>query len=173
MSYYCTYSFITLFTIGYGDISPLTVIAQKATITNWANGTVLHYNCNCCCSWKICFTNKLKKINNEKTLLLLALAITTIGFSQNLPKLFGKLSKSVAYIEVESYDYSTLLYDLSVHEEESLGSGVLVSEDGLVWTAAHVVQYAEKINVEFNDGDRYFAKGYCFKPQCRCSLTKT
>lgn len=26
------YSFITLFTIGYGDISPLTVIAQKATI---------------------------------------------------------------------------------------------------------------------------------------------
>ena len=40
---------------------------------------------------------------------------------------------------------------------EGLGSGVLVSEDGLVVTAAHVVQVADRVEVEFIDHQRIVA----------------
>lgn len=36
--------------------------------------------------------------------------------------------------------------------ESGLGSGVLVSEDGLIWTAAHVVHLAEEVLIKFHDG---------------------
>ena len=38
--------------------------------------------------------------------------------------------------------------------DEGLGSGVLVSADGKVMTAAHVVQTADRIEVLFSDGQR-------------------
>jgi serine protease Do len=34
----------------------------------------------------------------------------------------------------------------------------LIGEDGLIWTAAHVIQASEKITVEFTDGDIYEAE---------------
>ncbi len=37
-----------------------------------------------------------------------------------------------------------------------LGSGVLISKDGKVLTAAHLVQPADKIEVEFPDGEVAF-----------------
>ena len=40
----------------------------------------------------------------------------------------------------------------------SMGSGVLVSEDGLILTAAHVVNNADAIRVTFQDGQQLKAK---------------
>ena len=39
-----------------------------------------------------------------------------------------------------------------------LGSGVLISKDGLVMTAAHVVQTADQVEVEFLSGEKTWAK---------------
>lgn len=44
-----------------------------------------------------------------------------------------------------------------VLEDESVGSGVLVSADGLVLTAAHVVRTADRVEVEFLGGERVSA----------------
>ena len=85
---------------------------------------------------------------------LLSLSIS----SQELSKLYKKVSSSVVYIDIESLDYSEVLFSQQINKEESLGSGVLVSEEGLIWTASHVIQSAEKITVEFTDGDVYEAE---------------
>ena len=88
----------------------------------------------------------------------LLLFLTLTSWAQPLPKLFKNLSKSVVFIDVVSYDYTNLIYNQTVGEEESLGSGVLISENGMIWTASHVIQHAEKIKVEFLDGDIYEAE---------------
>ncbi len=40
---------------------------------------------------------------------------------------------------------------------QGLGSGVIISEEGLIMTAAHVVQVSDKIAVELSDGTRHHA----------------
>ena len=93
----------------------------------------------------------------KKVLYLLFLLSLSIS-SQELSKLYKKVSSSVVYIDIESLDYSEVLFSQQINKEESLGSGVLVSEEGLIWTASHVIQSAEKITVEFTDGDVYEAE---------------
>lgn len=93
-----------------------------------------------------------------KKLLLIALFVSFAATAQDLPKLYNKVNSSVVFIDIESYDYSEVLFSQKVNTEESLGSGVLVGKEGLIWTAAHVIQSAEKITVEFTDGDKYEAE---------------
>lgn len=93
-----------------------------------------------------------------KKLVLIVLLISFASTAQNLPKLYNKVNSSVVFIDIESYDYSEVLFSQKVNTEESLGSGVLVGKEGLIWTAAHVIQSAEKITVEFTDGDKYEAE---------------
>jgi S1-C subfamily serine protease len=74
--------------------------------------------------------------------------------AQQLRDLFRKVSPAVVVIR-------TLERELA--EEPSrglvnipgLGSGVLISADGKVLTAAHVVQVAERVGIEFKDGKVY------------------
>ncbi len=87
---------------------------------------------------------------------LLFISITTSA--QDLSKLYKKVSSSVVYINIESYDYSDVLFSHEIRKENSLGSGVLIGEEGLIWTAAHVIQASEEITVEFIDGDIYQAE---------------
>ncbi len=44
-----------------------------------------------------------------------------------------------------------MLFRQEIRKEESLGSGVWIGEDGLIRTAAHVIQSAEKITIDFTD----------------------
>ena len=104
----------------------------------------------------------------------LVLFLFSIGFtnSQNLEDLYKKVNSSVVYIEIVSYDYSNLIIDQSISEASSSGSGVLMSEDGLIWTASHVVQSAEEIKVEFNDGDIYEAEVITSNPNADVALIR-
>src|SRR5207253_1794380 len=43
-------------------------------------------------------------------------------------------------------------------QEQSLGSGVIVSEDGYIMTNFHVVDGADEVNVELSTGQKYAAK---------------
>ncbi len=45
-----------------------------------------------------------------------------------------------------------------VNTEVGKGLGVLISNEGLIWTTSHVVHSADKVAVKFNDGDVYEAE---------------
>jgi S1-C subfamily serine protease len=53
-----------------------------------------------------------------------------------------------------------------------LGSGVLVSEDGLVLTAAHVVQVADRVLVEFVTGETVWAEVLSSEPAADIALVR-
>ena len=53
-----------------------------------------------------------------------------------------------------------------------LGSGVLISSDGRILTAAHVVQAADKIEVEFIDGQVAPAKVIASLPRADVAMLK-
>ena len=55
---------------------------------------------------------------------------------------------------------------------QGLGSGVLISSDGHILTAAHVVQVADKVRVEFSNGDTVSAKVVSSEPQADLALLK-
>jgi len=94
-----------------------------------------------------------------KKIVYLILAFSSSIMAQSLSKVYENVSSSVVYIDIVSYDYSKVAFNKMVNTEAaSLGSGVLISEDGLIWTASHVIQTAEKITVEFTDGDVYEAE---------------
>lgn len=80
---------------------------------------------------------------------MLALTAAPAG-SQSLREVFGRVNPSVVLIEASGTTTPTPGGAASV--EEGLGSGVLISADGKVLTAAHVVSGADAITVRFTSG---------------------
>ena len=66
----------------------------------------------------------------------------------NLSRLYGEVSPAVVWIGVQDDCYGTL---------KRQGSGFLVSADGLIATAGHVVEYTESFEVMLQDGTRAVA----------------
>lgn len=86
----------------------------------------------------------------------LLLLIPAPAPAQQVAQLFKKVSASVVLV-------LTLERGMSPNPAvglttiPGLGSGVLISADGKIMTAAHVVQTADKVAVQFVDGKRYAA----------------
>lgn len=86
----------------------------------------------------------------------LLLLIPAPAPAQQVAQLFKKVSASVVLV-------LTLERGMSPNPAvglttiPGLGSGVLISADGRIMTAAHVVQTADKVAVQFVDGKRYAA----------------
>jgi serine protease Do len=76
--------------------------------------------------------------------------------AKTLPQLFKQVNPSVVVVQTKEHGYSK-------HEnsklalKEGIGSGVVISKDGLILTAAHVVQVADVVNVKFLDGGTFSA----------------
>lgn len=84
--------------------------------------------------------------------------ITLLIFSSSYPthavsleRLFKKVNPAVVLINTEKIASTNNGKTNSVNSS-GLGSGVLISEDGKVLTAAHVIQASDFINVQFLDG---------------------
>lgn len=76
--------------------------------------------------------------------------------AQNLRDHYARLSKSVVKIIVEGQEIEkTTMQKVS---SQGIGSGVLISEDGLILTASHVIQTANSVKVQFLDGEVIPAK---------------
>src|SRR5499425_3645051 len=89
---------------------------------------------------------------------LLALAIL-VGFeetaqAQDLSDLFRKVTPSVVVIRARGRDVS----NVGVTRFSEIGSGVMISADGKVMTAAHVVNAMDEITVEAVGGERVTAR---------------
>ena len=77
--------------------------------------------------------------------------VTIVGYgsqghahAQNLNELFSKVNPSVVVIRAKGRDVS----NVGVTRFSETGSGVLVTADGKVMTAAHVVHAMDEITVE-------------------------
>lgn len=96
---------------------------------------------------------------------VIAALFVSIVQSQNLTDLYKKVNSSVVVIDIVSLAPETTGRTLEMVAQSSQGSGVLISPKGLIWTAAHVVQSAEEVQVEFLDGDVYEAIVVTTNPQ--------
>ena len=77
--------------------------------------------------------------------------------AQSLSELYEKVNPAVVVILTEQKELISSGNTTKTHTSEGLGSGFMISETQII-TAAHVVQVAEKVNVEFLDGEIIPAK---------------
>jgi len=84
-----------------------------------------------------------------------AISITTNA--QQLRDAFRQVNQSVVIVRTKRVEVAPSA-DETMAIVDGLGSGVLISNDGKVLTAAHVVQTADVASVEFSDGQAITAR---------------
>ena len=111
----------------------------------------------------------------KKIFTLLTLALITISTqAQNFADLYKKMSPSVVTIMVKEKNLTTnrATMSKSMVTTEGLGSGVLISDKGDIWTAAHVVLTAEELVVHFQSGEKIPAKVITVNPTADVALIR-
>jgi len=83
--------------------------------------------------------------------------IRTTTNGQQLREAFRKVHQSVVTVRTKEIDVSNSSNQV-ISIIDGLGSGVLISADGKIMTAAHVVQTADVASVEFPDGQQIIAR---------------
>jgi serine protease Do len=77
--------------------------------------------------------------------------------AETVAELFARVHRSVVVIRASEEDVPA--EEGQGRRVSSLGSGVLISTEGKILTAAHLVHAASEISVEFWDGQRVAARG--------------
>ena len=91
------------------------------------------------------------------------------GNAQQLRDNFRKVKQSVVKVRTQEMS-AAALPQVGMVSSAELASGVLISDDGKVLTAAHVVQVADKISVEFADGQIVTARVLSSAPSADVAL---
>ena len=91
-------------------------------------------------------------------LISLSLFVSSFSYAQDLSVLFEKVNSSVVQIQTKEKEVVGTGQLKQTVTAEGLGSGVLISKEGLILTAAHVVQTAEDVKVVFNNDEIIPAK---------------
>src|SRR5438445_9401057 len=102
------------------------------------------------------------------TLAAVASALTPAP-AQDLTQVFKNVSPSVVVIRTREKEVSD---EGQLTKFGEVGSGVLISQDGKVMTAAHVVHLADNITVEFLGGGSVGARVIASEPDADVSLLK-
>ncbi len=111
----------------------------------------------------------------KKIYLLFVIIIFSVNanFAQSYSELFKKTDPSVVVIKVIESSSAGTGDPYQRTSYGSLGSGVLVDESGTILTAAHVVQVASAILVEFADGQQLKAEVHKIAPEADIAVIKT
>ena len=91
----------------------------------------------------------------KKVFVLLLFSVVSLTYGQSVSELYKEINSSVVVIDIISVSPEKTGDQIELVAQASQGSGVLISKEGLIWTAAHVVQSAEEVQIEFLDGDIY------------------
>jgi len=105
-------------------------------------------------------------------LLVLGLLLSGTLSAQALADLYERVNSSVVVINVVSVAPENRGSKIELVAQASSGSGVLIAQDGLIWTAAHVVQSAEVVEIQFLDGDLYEGTVVTSNTQADVALVK-
>ena len=70
--------------------------------------------------------------------------------TETLPQVFQRVTNSVVVVRAKGRDLTAQAGSTVLVKFNEVGSGVLVSADGKVLTASHVVQIADEITVELD-----------------------
>ena len=97
---------------------------------------------------------------------LVLLGTVPSALAQEVGELFARINPSVVVIRAKGRDVTAR----GVGQFTETGSGVLMSADGHVMTAAHVVHSMDEITVEFLGGDRVSAHVIASEPEADLSL---
>ncbi len=100
----------------------------------------------------------MKRFTISVAIILLIVSNAIQLKAESIADLYARLDSSVVLIEVISSETSGDGDMLKKVSSGSLGSGVLVSKNGVIITAAHVVNNADAIRVTFKDGQVLRAK---------------
>ena len=95
------------------------------------------------------------------TLILLfsLFVLSSLAGANSLSKVFRKVNPAVVVVLTKERGHSSLLAGQSATiSKGGLGSGIVVSDGGLIMTSAHVVQVADAVVVRFLDGTTVEAK---------------
>ena len=95
-----------------------------------------------------------------KKIVVLFLAISSSYYSsaQDLSAMYEKVSSAVVQIQTKEKEIVGEGNMKQTVTAEGLGSGILISPEGLIITAAHVVQTAEEVKVVFKNNETIPAK---------------
>lgn len=115
--------------------------------------------------------NKMKPFISIKKGIKYALVFLVIGatHAQDIATLYQQVNTSVVTILTES---ELLDEGRRMVMDEGIGSGVLISEEGDILTAAHVVNDAQKVVVKFINGEEIPAKVIRSAPVADVALLK-
>ncbi len=100
----------------------------------------------------------------KNIVLLIGLFVSTLGFAQKISKLYEETHKSVVLIRTVRFEVMGATNVKSMFSSEGVGSGFVISKEGEIITAAHVVHTADYLTVVFSDGEEVPAKVACSYP---------
>jgi S1-C subfamily serine protease len=92
-----------------------------------------------------------------------------VAAAEPLSAVFKRVSASVVIVRTTQKQFATGP-ERQLVSMPGLGSGILISADGKVMTAAHVVQTADEILVEFQDGELVKARVISSEPTADVAL---
>ena len=101
------------------------------------------------------FNNKLSRINFLILLGILTYLYTNMSNDNGYVEAISKASPSVINIR-SAKNIETRLFD-GASENDVIGSGIIISNDGYIITNMHVIEGKRLINVELDDGQVYNA----------------
>ncbi|NTS75712.1 trypsin-like peptidase domain-containing protein [Catenovulum sp. SM1970] len=94
-----------------------------------------------------------------QTLLVgLCLFASFISQARDFSSLYQQVDPSVVVIHTNSKNLRTTGEKLKTYTANSLGTGVVINNKGLILTAAHVVNAVDKLTITFADGSEYDGK---------------
>lgn len=104
--------------------------------------------------------------------IIISLLITITSYGQGISELYNKANKAVVLIKTSQPEVVGIGFPKLLINIKGIGTGFVISEDGEIMTAAHVVQTAEDITVEFYDGEEVSAKVMYSYPAADVALIK-
>ncbi|SNR69435.1 serine protease Do [Lutibacter agarilyticus] len=108
----------------------------------------------------------------KNTILIISLLFFSTGYCQNIGELYEKSKEAVVLIKTSESEVVGDGYQKLMLNVKGIGSGFVVSKDGEIMTASHVVQTAQNIIVKFSDGEEIYAEVVSSYPPADVALIK-